>query len=196
MKIQSTVSRRLALMAIAAALTLAATPAKDESGGKEARRGPTTFAQIVALDALEYASYQVKITYTGIQTKPSPSVLLAGIARLPGLAEFAPHRTPGIHYGNDDIKAFQLTVSGSTIQKFVEGIGDRPPLQVPGGAAEPLISMMIERGAPPSEIVFEHLADGIDANAIVNVLQGATQTEDATTRELIRRFRNYTVGPN
>ena len=166
--------------------------------GAEAQ-GPKTqvnFPDIVATNNAEYATYQVKFTYTGDQSKATPSLLLTGNGRSPNAADFIPYRSPGVGYGNDNIKILQLSVSGTTLQKFIAGLAERPQLQSRTNVADPVISLMIERGLPPNERVFEHLANDIEASEIMNLLQGATRNEPADTRETVRRFRNFTVGPN
>jgi hypothetical protein len=167
------------------------------SVGVDAQTGAeTTFEDIIADDPSEYAMYQIKFTYTGIQTKGVPTLLLAGDGRVPDVGEFEPHRSPGVHYSNDDVVVIELSVTGTTIQKFVEGLAERPALQIPGGASDPVLSLMIERGSPPDEIVFEHLADDVEAYAILNVLEGASRDEPMETRETVCRFRCFTIGPH
>ena len=166
---------------------------RDRSSGGSA--SPGSFQDIVAANSAEYAGYQVKFTHTGAQEKTSPTLLLAGSGRTADVSEFTPYRTPGVHYSNDDDSVVPLSVAGSTIEKIVGGISDRSHLQS-GGSSDPKMSIMIERGAPPSEIVWEHLADPIEASELINILQGAARGESVSSRETIRRFRNYTVGPN
>jgi hypothetical protein len=158
-----------------------------------------TFEQVLADDPAEYGSYQVKITYTGDQQKTVPTLLLFGPDREPDVAEFLPFRSPGVHYGNDDTATVPVGVSAEMIAALVEaGLATRPPLQVAAeeqlaaGFQDPVLSLMVER--TPS-LVFEHLADGIDARHSYDVVLGAGQGESAETRELLRRFRNVMVGP-
>ena len=152
------------------------------------------FSAIVAGSPAEYDTYQVKFTYTGIQSKTTPTLMLVGSGLgSPSPGDFIAHRTPGIHYGNDDVKIIDLVVPGSVIGQFIDGLQQKPYLQVSGGATEPLMSLMIARNAGT---VFEHLATDIEADEIVTFLEGATQGESPTTRDLVRRFRNFTVGPH
>ena len=156
----------------------------------------TPFQAIVAASPSEYATYQVKLTYTGGQSKNTPSLLLAGAGRLPNVTEFLPYRSPQVHYRNDDLDVIVLSVAGSTIQKLVQGFLDRPDLQIPGGHPDPFLSVMIERAQPPNEVIFEHLGDELESDHMLNVLIGASQAEAESLRVIIRRFRNFTVGPH
>jgi hypothetical protein len=170
--------------------------ALNAAGGPPSPRGSSaTFDQIVASNPAEYARYQMKLTFTGDQTKTTPTLLLAGSGRKPNVIEFLPYRTSGIHYGNDEINVIAISMRGRSIQQVVQGLSERPPLQVSGGMAEPVLSLMIERGAPPTEFVFEHLANTLEAQQIITILRAAARSEPATTRESLRRFQNYTVGP-
>jgi hypothetical protein len=159
-------------------------------------KAQVNFADIVSTNTAEYATYQVKLTYTGEQSKATPSLLLTGNGRSSNAAEFIPYRSAGGSYANDGIKMIELSVSPTTLQKFVAAVGQRPHLQSRASITEPAISLMIERGLPPNERVFEHLATEIEASEIMNLLQGATRDEPSAARETVRRFRNFTVGPN
>ena len=55
--------------------------------------------------------------------------------------------------------------------------------------------MMIQRDAAPNDTVFEHLADELDADQIMNLVRAAGHKEPPATRETLRRFRNIMVGP-
>lgn len=157
---------------------------------------PGSFNDIVSANPADYSNYQVKITYTSTQTKTTPTLLVVGAGRLPGASEFIPYRSAGVHYGNDDDKVEVITVSGTTIKKFVDGLAQRSQLTSPGSSTDPFFSLMIEKNLPPSEIVFQHLADEFDATIILNLLEGATAIDPAATKTTIRRFRNFTVGPH
>ncbi|MFO0972691.1 MAG: hypothetical protein U1A27_04515 [Phycisphaerae bacterium] len=180
-----------------APLIVAITFLVHESGPTYARDGgpETTFFDIIAGSPFEYATYQVKFTYTGPQEKSVFTVMLSGNGRVPDITEFAAFRTPGVHYANDDINTRVLVVNGNTIQRFIEDMIPRPPLQTPGVVAGAKMSLMIERGFAPGQIVFEHLASEYDAIQVVNLLDGAVRLEPLATIELVRRFRNITVGP-
>ncbi len=155
-----------------------------------------TFNDIVSPNPADYSSYQIKITYTSIQSKTTPTLLVVGSGRLPDVSEFIPYRTADVHYGNDDVKVAIISVSGTTIKKFVDAVALRSQLTTPGSSNDPIYSLMIERNLPPGEIVFQHLADDFDATIILNLLEGATTAEPADTKTTIRRFRNFTVGPH
>jgi hypothetical protein len=157
--------------------------------------GPTPFADVLPGAPVELADYQVKLTWTGVQEKSTPTLLLHGSGRAPDVDELVPHYTPDVHYTNDDDHTIAVAVDGPTaIGRLLGGFLDRPHLQTPGGPAEPVMSVMIQRGIAPFEIVFEHLATPLEAIEIVNVLQAAVVFEPADTRDLARRFRNFTVG--
>ncbi len=152
------------------------------------------FATIVSGVPLDYASYQVKITYTGEQLKAAPSLLLTGSGRVANKDEFIPYRSANVRYSNDDAGVFEISLSGTTIKKFVDALALRPELCTSGGRTQPVLSLMIERNVAPAEIVFEHLADMVEAHTILNLLEGAIATEPSITKTNVRRFRNYTIG--
>jgi hypothetical protein len=152
------------------------------------------FLAIVSPISADYAMYQVKVTYTGAQLKSRPSLLLCGHARIPNANELVPYQNPSISYGNDDSGMNEIVINGSSIKKFVDALALRSELQVLGGTSEPEVSLMIQRGSPPSEVVFEHLATTVEAQIIMNLLEGAISTEPPATKLGVRRFRNYTIG--
>lgn len=163
--------------------------------GPGVRGAQVSFGAIVAGDPAEYAFYQVKITYTGDQSYPIPTFLLYGSGRLPDVTELTPFETPGIHYENDQIRVMELELSGSSIERLIQGLQDRPEFQVSGGSPEAVLSLMIERPDdvnPP--LVFEHLADDWEADTLHDVLYGAVIPEPSSTRALIKRFRWWTIG--
>ncbi len=185
--------RRLAGVLLAASLTLVSLGCPRPVPPPPPAKVP--FSEVVPADPGEYTGYQVKVTYTGIQTKTIPTLLLVGESRAPAVEEFVPYRSDGVHYGNDDSRLIDLTVAGATIQRLVEAVGRRPALSVSGGGPEPVVSLMIERGRPPDEKVFEHLCDEIDADRLVDLVEAAASGEPAATLQSIRIFRNITVGP-
>jgi hypothetical protein len=188
----SMVSRRC-FLSLFVVLLICVQPASAEAEGPKTQ---VNFADIIATNAAEYATYQVKFTYTGKQSKTTPSLLLTGSGRSTNAAEFIPYRSAEVHYGNDDVRILALSVSGTTIQKLIGGLAERPQLQTRAKISDPVISLMIERGLPPNERVFEHLATDIEASELMNLLQGAARSEPAPTRETVRQFRNFTLGPN
>lgn len=153
------------------------------------------FSQIVASDPADYAGYRIKLTYTGPQTKTTPTLLLHGPAAAPDVADFLPFRSPAVHYGNDEARVQALEVSAGSIERFVRGLTERPELQTRGTPAE-VLSLMIARPATPSPVVFEHLADELDADQVLNVAEAAIRAEPVGTRNLFIRFRNFTIGPH
>lgn len=155
----------------------------------------TTFQDIVAPNPSEYAMYQIKLTWTGVQTGDMPSLLVIGSARQPDISEFESHQTLDVAYGNDEGPPLIVSLSSSSIDSFIQGISRRGNLQIPGGHDEPYISLMIMRGLPPFEIVFEHLHSGVEAFELLALLEAAVRSESPSTREDIGRFRNFTIGP-
>lgn len=154
------------------------------------------FASIVSPVAASYSTYQIKITYTDIQTRLHRTLLLFGTGRSPALSELTPYSTSSISYSNDCVPPITLGLAGSTIKKFVDALNLKPNLKVSGGSNRPVISLMIQKGIAPAEMVFEHLADEGDAFAILNLLEGSLMTETATVKSEIKKFRNYTIGYN
>lgn len=174
-------------------LVLAFTPLQPVHAQPPVPTAP--FSQIVAADPADYAGYRVKLTYTGTQSKTTPTLLLHGPAVSPDVAGFLPFRFPGVHYGNDDARVQPLAVSSASIERFVRGLQERPDLHT-RGTADAVISLMIARPSGSASLVFEHLADEIDADQILNVMEAAIRAEPAGTRNLFIRFRNFTIGPH
>jgi hypothetical protein len=161
-----------------------------------ARAAQASFDEIFSTNTADFVNCQIKFTYTGPQTKTTPTLVLVGPGRSLNIAEFLPYRTGGVDYGNDDSRVIAVSVTADTLRKFVVGIGERDPLKTAGSTTNVMLSLMIERGLPPGEIVFEHLAGPTDISQIMNVLQGALLNEPQETKETVRRFRNFTAGPN
>ena len=152
------------------------------------------FSALVSANNAQYGTYQVKITYLGSQEKSCISLLLYGSLRTANGAEFEPYRTPGVNYSNDSLPFNAMMVTGTSIKKFVDALNLRPDIKVSGGSNTPQLSLMIEKGTSPGELVFEHLADYTEAHGIMNILEGAVATEPTTTKTTIRRFRNQSIG--
>ena len=175
-----------ALLAVVALVT---------GGASGAGAAQASFDAIFSTNAADFAVCQIKFTYTGPQTKTTPTLLLVGPGRSQNIAEFAPYQTAGVDYGNDSGRVIVLNVSADTLRKVVLGMSEREVLKASGTATNATLSVMIERGQPPGELVFEHLAGNQDIDQMMNVLQGAVQGEPVETKEMVRRFRNFTAGP-
>ncbi len=152
------------------------------------------FSAIVSANPALYSTYQIKITYTSYQLKSRRSLLLTGIGRLPSISEFAPYRTAGISYNNDHQTPIQLAVAGASIKKFVDAVSLRSELKINGGSNEPTLSVMIEKGVAPTEVVFEHLTNAVESHTMLNLLEAAMTTESASAKSALQTFRNYTIG--
>lgn len=154
------------------------------------------FAAIVPVVPAEYSTYQIKITYTGPQTRVHPSIILYGPGRLPVMSEFTPYSTPGINYSNDCALPIQLGISTTSFSRFVNALNQKPAIKVSGGSNNPVLSLMIQKGIAPGEVVFEHLADAGDAFSILNALEASVLGESTAVKSDLKKFRNYTIGYN
>lgn len=152
------------------------------------------FSAIVSSVSSDYNTYQIKVTYTSVQTKNTPSLLLVGSGRTGDISEFTSYYTTNIFYGNDGGFINNLSVSGISIKKLIDALNLRPDIKISGGYNQPFFSLMIERGLPPNEVVFEHLCDYTEAYTLLNLIEASISTESANTKETLRRFRNYTNG--
>lgn len=103
------------------------------------------FSSIVSPAAASYGSYQIKITYTDIQTRLHRSLLLFGTGRSPSLAELTPYSSTGISYSNDCTPPITLGLSSVTIKKFVDALNLKPNIKVSGGSNQPVLSLMIQK---------------------------------------------------
>lgn len=82
-------------------------------------RGPLAL-YLHAYKEADFGGVQVKLTYIGPQTKPFPGLLLSSYYHWADLEAFRPHRRPGVHYGNDDLKQlWHLTLSAVELQGLV-----------------------------------------------------------------------------
>jgi hypothetical protein len=92
-------------------------------------------------DALTYC--QAKLTWVGPQTKPIPTLVFSTFHRLPELAAFAPLRTPGLHYGNDEHAVWHFAVEPAEAARVLERLRGA----VEGAASEPAaVSLMVDPG--------------------------------------------------
>lgn len=152
------------------------------------------FQDIIASDTTAYEFYQIKITYTSIQSKTTPTLLLTGVSRSADISEFSPFSTSGIHYKNDSIAFLRIFVTGSTIDRIMRGIQDDSNLTLVSGNLEPALSLMIQKGQSSNVMVFEHLCDAVEAEQLLYIVEGAMRNESLLERDGLRKFRNFAVG--
>lgn len=67
-----------------------------------------SMAKLIDYDVKQFDNVMVKFTYVGVQDEMVPGLFISTKEKLPDLSAFKAHRKPGLHYGNDDAKAFYV----------------------------------------------------------------------------------------
>lgn len=133
------------------------------------------FTDIVGADVHDYRTYQVKITYVGMQKAPIPTLAFSSFYQPLDMSAFKPYYRDGIHYGNDDISVWSFNMSPEAMDRFV---GTIPPMST-ADIPDPKLSLMIMRDVGTErEKCFEALVSDANCYDLLYALRKSLEPVD------------------
>lgn len=157
------------------------------AGAEEGAVRRISLDQLAAVTPADAAGFQIKLTYVGTQAETVPSLLLHAAATRPSLDDFAPLRTPGVHYENDGAAVWELALEPPAIEAALARV--RPlgaqAVSEPGDAS---VSLMVHGASGGQRVGAEALLARDAASAAVAALRVALATEPDETRKKLEAF--------
>lgn len=136
----------------------------------------TSLAQGTARDL---QSLQIKITYLGLQTKPTPTLVFNAYCHLLQMDWFSHLRQPNLHYNNDDIAVWHFTVMPDEMKQIVDSLRNLTNWRDSQANREPYISLMcVLKASRLGEMSCESVLDGESAKEVIRTIQRAIPSEN------------------
>jgi hypothetical protein len=109
------------------------------------------YSDFQAMSVEQLKTLQVKLTFVGVQTRPTASVAFTTPFNALDLTGFVPFRRPGISYSNDDSAVKTFTTSAEELDAMIDNVGMLPNVTAGGVAADQYFSFALLNTVPNSK---------------------------------------------
>ena len=166
---------------------------RHDAGVREverARQAITSLRRDYAGD--DAAGIQIKLTWTGPQTKPVPGLAIHSAARIFDVTPFRAFRRRGIPYGNDDLPVFRsFAAPPDRIVRLVRAIVEAPFAAAAAARSEAKMvsATVIDTTSARRPNYVELLLDRAEAAALVDRMITALDASDPTGAAVLEAYR-------
>jgi len=142
---------------------------------------PFSDFQAMSLDQLK--TLQVKLTYVGVQTRPTPSRAFTSPFHTFDPDAFVPFRRSGISYSNDDIQIRTFTASPGELKAVIDNVAMLPNVTAGGVATNIYLSFALLNTSGGTK-AFEAVLNKADTSDLFAQLRLALQSNKEGLKEL------------
>lgn len=132
---------------------------------------------------------QVKLTHVGARLKGRPSAAFTTFYHLLRMDWFAPLRSPGLGYGNDEGEVWNFTVSPEEMARVVKTLAAMPEARATGGGDPSLSLSLVLDESRLGRVAHEVVLDAEQGGAVILAMRDALDADNGLARRVLERQR-------
>jgi hypothetical protein len=143
------------------------------------------YSEFQAMSLADLSTLQVKLTYIGAQSAPSPALIFAASLSIINPSLFTPYRRPpATNYAVDDHSPATITASTSDLKALIDSVGTLPDVTDGDVDANGDLSFSLLNTAGGTTKAFEAIVDSTNGRALFDKLLVALRNNASAVRGL------------